>query len=284
MRKGEVMKGKEMYDAVVKTAAFLKKRFKNFNPEYLIIMGSGLKNAIPDLKNKQVLSYEKIPNFPRTTVKGHVGELIYGEYAGKKVLVMRGRFHYYEGHPISFISFPIRLFNYLGVKKLIVTAAVGSLKKEIKPGDIMVLHNHINLMDTNPLIGNYYEKFGDMFVDMSEPYKIDTIKKLDKILRKSKLKYKKGVYVAVSGPCYETSAEARMYRIIGGDVMGMSVVPEVISAKQLKMDVFGVCWVSNYVPGIEKKSISHDEVLELGDKAGMKIKNIIETVLLKNLI
>ncbi len=276
------MKGKEMYDAIVKTADFLKKRIKNLSPEYLVIMGSGLKNAIVDVSDKQVISYTDIPNFPPTTVKGHVGELIYGKLYNKNILIMRGRFHYYEGHPITFISFPIRLFNYLGVKKLITTAAVGSLKKNIKPGDILVLKNHINLMDTNPLIGNYYEKFGEMFVDMSEPYKLSTVKAIKKQLKD--IKIKEGVYVAVSGPCYETVSEAKMYRIIGGDVMGMSVVPEVISARQLKMDVCGICWVSNYVPGIEKKNINHNEVLKLGDEAGLKIRKIIENIIEKELL
>lgn len=276
------MKGKKMYDAILETSKYLKSKIKNLNPEYLIIMGSGLKNAIPDLENEIKIPYTDIPNFPPTTVKGHVGELIYGNLYGKNVMVMRGRFHYYEGHPITFISFPIRLFNHLGAKKLLVTAAVGSLKKEIKPGDIIVLKNHINLMDTNPLIGNYYEKFGEMFVDMSEPYKMATVDALKKTVKD--IKFKEGVYVAVSGPCYETSAEANMYRTIGGDVMGMSVVPEVISAKQLKMDVMGVCWVSNYVPGIENKNITHEDVLKLGDFAGEKIKKIVELSIKKELI
>lgn len=273
------MKGKEMYEKIVETSHVLRKKLKDFNPGYLVIMGSGLKNAVPELDKMQVISYSEIPNFPLPGVKGHVGELLYGEFRGKKIAVMRGRFHYYEGHPISFISFPVRLFNYMGAKKLIVTAAVGSLKKNIKPGDLIIIKNHINLMDTNPLIGNYYEKFGEMFVDMSEPYKRSVIKSVEKRLKKSNIKIKKGVYVAVSGPCYETEAEAKMYRIIGGDVMGMSVVPEVVSAKQLGMDVFGVCWVSNYVPGIENTKISHEDVIKMGEDAGKKIKDIIELVL-----
>ncbi|MCX7905883.1 MAG: purine-nucleoside phosphorylase [Elusimicrobiales bacterium] len=273
------MKGKKMYEEIEKTAEIIKKRIKSFNPQYLIIMGSGLKNAVPDLDNLEIIPYSEIPNFPIPTVKGHVGELIYGKFRDKNVVIMRGRFHYYEGYSINFISFPIRLFNYCGASKLIVTAAVGSLKKNIKPGDIVIIKNHINLMHTNPLIGNYYEKFGDMFVDMSEPYNILTIKKIEDKLKTEKFSYKKGVYLAVSGPCYETKAEAKMYRIIGGDVVGMSVVPEVISAKQLKMNVFGVCWVSNYVPGIENKKISHDDVIKMGDEAGKKIKYIIEKVI-----
>lgn len=278
------MKGIQMYEKILETAKSIRKKIPNLKPDYLIITGSGLKNALPDIKNPKVIPYSEIPNFPLTTVKGHVGELVYGNFNGSNIAIMRGRFHYYEGHPISFISFPIRLFNYLGASKLIITAAVGSLKKNIKPGDIVIIKNHINLMDTNPLIGNYYEKFGEMFVDMSEPYKKNVIKVVCKELKKQKIKHTQGVYVAVSGPCYETEAEAKMYRIIGGDVMGMSVVPEVISAKQLKMDVFGVCWVSNYVPGIDNKQISHDDVVEMGENAGKKIKQIIELVIKRNLL
>lgn len=277
------MKGEEMYRKVVETSNFLKSIIPSISPEYLIIMGSGLKNSLPNLDVIKSIPYNEIPNFPLPTVKGHVGELIYGNYKGKNIIVMRGRFHYYEGYSISFISFPIRLFNYLGTKKLIVTAAVGSLRKTIKPGDIVLIENHINLMGTNPLIGNYYEKFGEMFVDMSQPYKLSAIKSLELDLKKKKINYKKGVYVAVSGPSYETEAEAKMYRLIGGDVIGMSVVPEVISAKQLGMEVLGICWVSNYVPGVGKGAISHDEVLKMGDKAGEKIKDIIEIVLTRSL-
>ncbi|MGC8867612.1 MAG: purine-nucleoside phosphorylase, partial [Elusimicrobiales bacterium] len=241
------MEGEKMYKKIVETADFIKRKIGDIKPNYLVIMGSGLKDAIPELEDIKTLSYSEIPNFPLPSVKGHIGELIYGRFKDRNLVIMRGRFHYYEGYSITFLSFPIRLFNYLGVTKLLVTAAVGSLKRSIKPGDIIILSDHINLMNTNPLIGNYHEKFGEMFVDMSEPYKKAAIKEIEDIMKKRKMRVKKGVYVAVSGPCYETEAEARMYRMIGGDVIGMSVVPEVISARQLRMDVFGVCWVSNYV-------------------------------------
>lgn len=274
------MKGKEMYDEILKTSKQLKERIKNFNPQYLIIAGSGLKNIVFDLKDKQTLEYREILNFSPTTVKGHIGELVYGNYKGKNVLFMRGRFHYYEGHPVSFISFPIRLFNYLGVKKLILTAAVGSLRKDIKPGDIVFIKDHINLMGTNPLIGNYYEKFGDMFVDMSMAYDLNGLRKVKRIFNK----VKEAVYVAVSGPAYETPSEARMYRKLGGDVIGMSVVPEVIAAAQLKMKIMGIAWVSNYVPSISASFIDHNEILKIGESAGIKIREIIETIVEKEII
>lgn len=273
------MKGKEMYENIIKTASHLRNLIPDLNPEYLIIMGSGLKDAIIDLKNTKSVKYTDIPNFPPTTVKGHEGELLYGNFGSKNVVIMRGRFHYYEGHPITFISFPLRLFHYLGVRKLIVTAAVGSLKKVIKPGDIVLINDHINLMLTNPLIGNYYEKFGDMFVDMSEVYSSKAVDYIIRFSRKIGISCKKGVYIAVSGPCYETKAEAKMYKMIGGDIIGMSVVPEVIAAKQLGMEILGISWVSNYVPGISKANISHDNVLELGKQAGLKIRKIIEFVI-----
>ena len=278
------MKGREMYEKILETADHLKKRVPSIKPDYLIITGSGLKDSLPEIENPLTIPYHEIPNFPKTTVKGHVGELVYGTFKGSRVAVMRGRFHYYEGHPITFISFPIRLFHYLGSSKLIVTAAVGSLRKSIKPGDIVIIEDHINLINTNPLIGNYYEEFGEMFVDMSQPYKKEAIESLSCDLKKRKIRHKRGVYVAVSGPCYETEAEARMYRLLGGDVIGMSVVPEVISARQLKMDVMGICWVSNYVPGIDNMSFSHDDVVEMGKRISGRIKDIVEMIIEKKIL
>lgn len=278
------MKGEEMLKIIKEVSIWLNKKIGNFTPEYLIITGSGLSNSIPDIEKVSSLQYSEIPHFPKTTVKGHKGELIFGKYGNKNIVIMRGRYHFYEGHSMSFISFPIRLLNFIGAKKLIVTAAVGSLKKEIKPGDIVILKDHINLMGSNPLIGNYAPEFGEMFVDMSEPYKKDLIGKLINIAKENNIPAHTGVYFAVSGPTYETESEVKMYSLLGGDVVGMSVVPEVISARQLKMDVCGITWVSNYTTGISTESFDHSKVLELGEKAGTKIKFLIEKVLSEGLL
>lgn len=274
------MKAEKMLEKIKHTASWLEKKTGGFKPEILMITGSGLSNAVPELFNKKIISYSQIPGFVKTTVSGHTGELWLGETADKtKMAVMRGRFHYYEGHDMSFISYPIRLLNYMGAQKIIVTAAVGSLRKKIIPGDIVILRDQINLMFSNPLIGNYHPKFGEMFVDMNNPYDTVTISKAQKICSKLKIKAHKGVYLAVSGPAYETASEVKMYASLGGDVAGMSVVPEVITARQLKMKVLGLAWISNFATGISKKEFDHSLVLKLGESAGSKIKKIIEALL-----
>ncbi len=274
------MKGEKMLAKIKETAAWLGRKTGGFRPEVLMITGSGLSNSVPSLSEKKIIPYGEIPGFALTTVSGHKGELWFGKTScGVKMAVMRGRFHFYEGHDISFISYPIRLLNYFGAKKLIVTAAVGSLRKKIAPGDIVILKDQINLMMSNPLIGNYHSDFGEMFVDMNDPYDKTAIACAQKICSKLKIKAHKAVYLAVSGPAYETAAEVKMYAKLGGDVAGMSVVPEVITAKQLKMKTFGLAWISNFATGISNKPFDHNLVLKMGEEAGGRIKMIIEKLL-----
>ncbi|MCG2724910.1 MAG: purine-nucleoside phosphorylase [Elusimicrobia bacterium] len=269
---------------IKKAVKWINARTKNRKPLTAIITGSGLSESLPELSDKIVLPYKSIPGFSSTTVKGHKGELVFGYYKGKQIVIMRGRFHFYESHKMSFIATPIRILGFLGVKNLIVTAAVGSLRSRIKPGEIFLLNNHINMMGDNPLMGNYDEGFGAMFPDMSEPYDKKLLKFASKAAKKLKIKAKSGVYFAVSGPSYETSKEVQVYRMLGGDVVGMSVVPEVIAARQMKINVLGIAWVSNFTTGISKKIIKHNEVLELGRKVSIKMKELIEAVLKSRLI
>ncbi|HAH31790.1 MAG TPA: purine-nucleoside phosphorylase [Elusimicrobia bacterium] len=261
------------------TAAWLKARIKGRKPSIAIISGSGLADALPRLEDRLVIPYAKIPGFPRTTVKGHKGELVFGRLGSKEVVMMSGRFHYYEGRPLNFIAFPIRVLGVLGVRNLILTAAVGSLKSSLRPGDLLLLKDHINLMGSNPLMGNYNPSFGEMFPDMNEPY--DTLLRGAALVAAKKLRMpvKTGVYAAVTGPSYETPAEVRVYRMLGGDVAGMSVVPETITARQLKMRVLGLCWISNFASGISKTNLSHDDVLKLGAAVSTKIKALLESLL-----
>ncbi len=262
-----------------KAVKWINAKTKNRKPLTAIITGSGLSDCLPDLSNKIVLPYKNIPGFPTTTVKGHKGELVFGSYKGKQVVIMRGRFHFYEGHSMSCIAMPVRVLGFLGVKNLIVTAAVGSLYKGVKPGELLLLNDHINMMGDHPLIGNYDEAFGAIFPDMSNPYDKDLLKVASQTVKKLKIKAKTGVYFAVSGPSYETAKEVKVYRMLGGDVVGMSVVPEVIAARQLKINVLGIAWISNFTTGISKEIIEHAEVLELGRKVSVKIKALIEAVL-----
>lgn len=264
---------------VRETADWIKARTKKFNPTVGIIAGSGLANALPGFRNRLVIPYTSIPNFPHTTVKGHHGELVFGTFKGKDVVVMRGRFHYYEGHKMSLIAFPVRVFAMLGVKTLLVTAAVGSLKPSIHPGDLLVITDHINLMGSNPLIGNHDPFFGDMFPEMSEPYDLRLAKEALAAARRLKIRAVPGVYLAVSGPSFETPAEVKAYGLLGGTVAGMSVVPEVIAARQLGIKVLGVCWISNFASGVGKADFDHAEVLRLGEIVSVKVRAMFEAVL-----
>lgn len=264
---------------VSRSAAWLKKRIGKFRPVAAIIAGSGMADSLPELEGRLVIPYSGIPGFPRTTVKGHKGELVFGRLHGKDVVIMRGRFHYYEGRPLSFIAFPVRVLSFLGVKTLIVTAAVGSLKRSLRPGDFLILKDHINFMGANPLMGNYDPFFGDMFPDMNEPYDAALRRDALAAARKIKARASEGVYLAVTGPSYETPAEVRVYGMLGGSVAGMSVVPEVIAARQLKLKVLGVCWISNFTSGISKKILTHGDVLKLGEKVSVKMKALLETVM-----
>ena len=264
---------------VSKTAAWLKARTREFKPVAAIISGSGLANSLPELTGRISIPYSSIPGFPQTTVKGHKGELVFGRLHGRDVVIMRGRFHYYEGRPLSFIAFPVRVLAFLGVKTLIVTAAVGSLKPSIRPGDFLILKDHINFMGANPLMGNYDPVFGEMFPDMNNPYDAALRREALAAARKMKVRAGEGVYFAVTGPSYETAAEVKAYRMLGGSVVGMSVAPEVIAARQLKMKVLGLCWVSNFTSGISTEILNHGDVLKLGEKVSIKMKALLETVL-----
>ncbi|MBI4655276.1 MAG: purine-nucleoside phosphorylase [Elusimicrobia bacterium] len=270
---------KDFVDSVNAAAEWFAKKTGNLKPDVALITGSGLANSMPGLEDAVTIEYKEVPGLPRTTVKGHKGEFVFGKFGGKKLAIMRGRFHYYEGRPMNFIAFPIRVLQRLGAGTLVLTSAVGSLKNEIEPGHIVILKDHINLMGSNPLIGNYDDAFGEMFPDMNEPYDHELRNNALKICRKLNLPSVEGVYVAVSGPSYETPAEVKAYKMLGGDVVGMSMVPEVIAARQLKMKILGICWISNFASGISKKALSHAEVLELGENMSKNIKKLIEELL-----
>jgi len=278
------MEASEILANVQKTAGWLKKKTPGFKPQTAIIAGSGLGDSLPRLEDRISLPYSSIPGFPATTVKGHAGELVFGRMGGKDVVMMRGRFHYYEGRPLSFIAFPIRVLASLGVKNLLLTAAVGSLKPSIKPGDMVILKDHLNLMGSNPLMGNHHEAFGAMFPDMNDPYDVPLRREAVRLARALKIRALEGVYTAVTGPSYETPAEVKMYRLIGGDVAGMSVVPETITARQLKLRVAALCWISNFTSGISDAVLTHDEVLALGGKVSEKMRALLEGLLKSKVI
>ncbi len=261
-------------EMIEEAAKFIRKQTA-FKPQTGIILGSGLSKATPEFSNRREISYQDIPGFPKTHVAGHLGRLIFGEYQGRTVAVMQGRLHYYEGHDLSEVTFPLRVLKSLGINSLIITAAVGALHAKMKPGDVIVIKDHINLMGQNPLRSLVSPEFGAMFPDLSCAYDPQMSKSALAICRKLKIRAQTGVYVAVSGPSYETPMEIRAFRKLGGDVVGMSVVPEVIAAAQMEIKTSALTWVSNMGSGLKGALLSHEEVLSLGEKVSSSIGKVL---------
>ncbi len=249
-----------------------------FTPEVGIILGSGL-GELADKYKEFAIPYSKIPGFVKSTVSGHRGQLVFAEINGKKVVMMQGRNHYYEGHSMQDITYPVKVMKKLGVKTLIITNAAGAINKSFRPGDLMVITDHINLMGSNPLIGANDETFGTRFPDMSEVYNKKLIKIVDGVARALKIDIKHGVYVASSGPSYETPAEIKMARYMGGDAAGMSTVPEAIVANYCGIKVLGISCISNFASGISNKKLSHDEVIETTANVKAKFKELVLNIL-----
>ncbi len=203
----------------------------NTNLQVGMILGSGLGAMAEEIDNPIIIDYKDIPNFPVSTVEGHAGKLVIGELQGKNVLILQGRFHFYEGYNMQDVVFPVRVMKLLGINKLIVTNAAGGVNENFKAGDLMIINDHINFMGTNPLIGQNIDKFGLRFPDMTYSYDRKLIKIAKKCAHDLEIEVKEGVYAAVTGPCYETPAEVRMFRTLGADAVGMSTVPEVIVAR-----------------------------------------------------
>ena len=264
-----------MWDKVQETAAYLKGK-GIVNPDYGIILGTGLGNLVEKIDTKIAIPYEEIPNFPVSTVEGQSGELIYGELGGKTVVAMRGRFHYYEGWTMEQTVFPVRVMKYIGVEKLIVSNASGGVNPDYEIGDIMLITDHINFMPEHPLRGKNDERFGPRFVDMHEPYSLEMIAKMEKVAKAQGVKLQKGVYLALQGPTFETPAEYRMVKLVGADTVGMSTVPEVIVAKHMGMECFGVSVITDLgVEGIVVP-VSHEEVQEVAKKSEKILGGLVE--------
>lgn len=249
-----------------------------FKPEIGVILGSGL-GEIADTYREFVIPYSKIPGFAKSTISGHKGQLVFAQIGGKKVVMMQGRNHYYEGHSMQDITYPVKVMKKLGVKTLIITNAAGAINKSYRPGDLMVITDHINLMGSNPLIGPNDEELGTRFPDMSEIYNKQLIKIVDGVARSLNLDIKHGVYVASSGPSYETPAEIKMARYMGGDAAGMSTVPEAIVANYCGLKVIGISCISNFASGVSTKKLSHDEVIETTTKVRAKFKELVLNIL-----
>lgn len=269
------MKIKVYVNQIRAAAAYIRKKAPDFKPDVGFILGSGLANAVPPLEKARTIPYNDIPGFPRTTVPGHEGKLVFGRSGGKNVVVMQGRFHYYEGHAMESIALPVRALEYLGLKILIVTAAVGSMRPQIKPGHFTVITDHINLMGRNPLRAFHEEEFGTMFPDMTQAYDKRLQKVILSVCRKRKAPVHQGVYLAVGGPSYETPAEIKAFRTLGGDVVGMSVVPEVVPARQMGLATAALVWTSNMAAGLPGAIQNHGDVLALGARVSDDLRVVL---------
>jgi purine-nucleoside phosphorylase len=250
-------------------------------PEIGIVLGTGLGKFANEIEVLASLPYNEIPNFPVSTVKGHAGKLIFGHLAGKMVVAMQGRFHYYEGYSLQDLTFPIRVLKYLGIKLLVLSNAAGGVNPDYEIGDLMIIKDHINLMGNNPLLGENEDKLGPRFPDMSEPYDKKVIRMFTKIARVHNVHFQTGVYAAVSGPTFETPAEYRYIRIIGADAVGMSTVPEAIVARHMDLPVFAVSVISDL--GVEGKivEISHDDVIDAASMAEPKLAKVLKEMIAK---
>lgn len=268
-----------MFQALHETVEYIKRKTNNFQPEIGIVLGTGLGGLVSDIEVEYSLMYSNIPNFPISTLEFHSGKLIFGTLRGKKIVAMQGRLHYYEGYSMQQITFPIRVMKVLGIVHLFVSNAAGSLNPEFKKGDLMVICDHINLQPESPLRGSNDSDMGPRFPDMSQPYSRKLIEAALNIAGDHNIICHKGVYIAVTGPNLETKAEYSYLRIIGGDAVGMSTVPEVIVANHMSIPVFAISVLTDEGFPEILQPVSLEEILETARESEPKM-----TVILSQLI
>ncbi len=266
-----------MLEKIQETAAFLKAKMHS-NPETAIILGTGLGSLVNDITEKYEVEYKDIPNFPVSTVEGHSGKLIFGKLGDKDIMAMQGRFHYYEGYNMQIVTFPVRVMRELGIKTLFVSNASGGTNASFEIGDLMIITDHINGFPEHPLRGKNIP-YGPRFLDMSETYDKELIRKADKIAAEKGIKVQHGVYIGTQGPTFETPAEYKMFHIWGADAVGMSTVPEVIVARHCGIKVFGISVITDL--GVEGKivEVSHEEVQIAADAAQPKMTAIMRELI-----
>lgn len=262
------------HDHIQEAAAYIQSKISEA-PEVGLILGSGL-GVLADLVEQPVtIAYGDIPHFPVSTVEGHAGELLIGKIAGRTVALMKGRFHMYEGYGPELTAFPVRVMKAIGVSKLLVTNAAGGIHTSYKPGDLMLISDHLNMTGRNPLIGGNDNRLGARFPDMSQAYSPQLRQKAKDVAASQGVELQEGVYVGLLGPNYETPAEIRMLRILGGDAVGMSTVSEVVVAQHAGMEVLGISCISNMAAGILDQPLSHDEVMETAELVRDKFLKLV---------
>ena len=269
-----------MWEEVQETVSYIKEK-TNFTPEYGVILGSGLGSFTDDIQIEFTLPYGDIPNFPVSTVQGHKGALVFGTIGDKKVVAMQGRFHFYEGYSMKEVTFPVRVLKYLGVEKLIVSNASGGVNPNYEVGSIVLLKDQINMMPEHPLRGKNDERFGPRFLNMSEPFSNNMISVAKALAKNLKINVQDGIYLGLQGPTFETLAEYKMVKILGADCVGMSTVPEVIVARHMDMECFGLSVITDMGNEENIETVSHEEVLEAARKAEPDVRKLIKELILK---
>lgn len=267
-----------MWEQVQETVNYIKEK-TNFIPEYGVILGSGLGSFTDDIQVEFTLPYSEIPNFPVSTVQGHKGALVFGTIGDKKVVAMQGRFHYYEGYNMKQVTFPVRVLKYLGVTKLVVSNASGGVNPNYEVGSIVMITDHINMMPEHPLRGKNDERFGPRFVNMSEPYSRAMIAKAKIIAKENNIVVQDGVYMGLQGPTFETLSEYRMVKKLGADCVGMSTVPEVIVARHMDLETFGLSVITDMGDEENIEEVNHAEVLKAAEKAEPSVRLLIKELI-----
>ncbi|HEL0262295.1 TPA: purine-nucleoside phosphorylase [Streptococcus equi subsp. zooepidemicus] len=264
-----------LLEKIRETQAFLESKGID-KPEFGLILGSGLGELANEVEQAIVIDYADIPNWGKSTVVGHAGKLVYGKLAGRKVLALQGRFHFYEGNPMEVVTFPVRVMKALGCHSLLVTNAAGGIG--YGPGTLMLINDHINMTGTNPLIGENLDEFGPRFPDMSDAYTAVYRDTARLVAEKLGLDLQEGVYLGCSGPTYETPAEIRAFKVMGADAVGMSTVPEVIIAAHSGLKVLGISAITNFAAGFQSE-LNHEEVVEVTERIKENFKGLVKAIL-----
>ncbi|WP_449355735.1 purine-nucleoside phosphorylase [Virgibacillus natechei] len=266
--------------AIKEASEYIQKKVSE-QPTIGLILGSGLGVLGEEIQNPVTIPYNDIPHFPVSTVAGHKGQLVIGALEGKPVIAMQGRFHYYEGYSMQQVTFPVRVMKQLGIDSIIVTNAAGGINVDFDPGDLMIITDHINNMGSNPLIGKNNDELGVRFPDMSQVYDNTYIQYAETVAGELGINVRKGVYVGNTGPTYETPAEIKMLRTLGGDAVGMSTVPEVIAAGHAGLRILGISCISNMAAGILDQPLTHSEVIETTEKVREDFLQFVKTIISK---
>lgn len=275
------MKKDSYLKAVTEAAGFLGKRLKGEaspTPRLALILGSGLGEFADSMAQRVVIPFSAIPHFPHSSVPGHLGNFVFGKVGSAPVLCLQGRVHYYEGYDMKAVTFPVRVLGIMGITRLIVTNAAGGINPQFRPGDLMLIRDHISSFVPNPLVGLNQEQFGRRFPDMSEAYSRRLKMLATRCGKRLKTRLREGVYVGVTGPSYESPAEIQMLKCLGADAVGMSTVPEVIVARHMGMDCLGISSITNLAAGISKTPLSHREVLEAGEQVRPRLISLLEAL------